>query len=81
MTAYAVCFGIIAPAFVSEVAGAALHGLILLGLFAIAYGFLTDSELGWKPVLTMPAHLALAAMLLLPLLFPLLVMLVGRPSR
>nr|CAD6416924.1 membrane protein [Rhizobium sp. Q54] len=77
---YLVGLGMIVLAFASGAEGAGFIAYLLLGLFAIVYALLTDYELGWKPVLTLPAHLALdaafaVAMLLLPLLFTLPVML------
>ncbi len=71
---YAVGFGMIALAFVAGAEGAGFYAFTTLGVFAILYSLGTDYELGWKPYLTMPAHLALDAafavvMFLLPLVF------------
>jgi hypothetical protein len=71
---YVVGFGMILLAFVSGAEGPGFAAYLLLGLFAIVYAMVTDYELGWKPLLTMPAHLALdaafaVAMLVLPLVF------------
>jgi hypothetical protein len=69
---YLVGFGMILLAFISGAEGAGFAAFVLLGLLAVVYALMTDYELGWKPYLTMPTHLALDAvfavvMLLLPL--------------
>ncbi|MCJ8520667.1 ABC-type antimicrobial peptide transport system permease subunit [Pseudorhizobium tarimense] len=73
---YTVGAGMILLAFITGANGAGFYAFLLLGLFAIVYALATDYELGWKPMLTMPAHLAFDAgfavvMLALPLLFSL----------
>jgi hypothetical protein len=73
---YIVGIGMILLAFISDADGAGFWVFLLFGLFAIIYSLLTDYELGWKPVLTMPAHLALDAafalvMLAVPFVFTL----------
>lgn len=78
---YAVGLGMIMLAFISGAEGAAFALFILLGTFAILYALATDYELGWKPYLTMPAHLVLdgvfaMAMLGLPLVLPMPMLLV-----
>lgn len=79
---YGVGIGMITLAMVGDVEGIAFHAFILLGAFAILYALMTDYELGWKPYLTMPAHLAIDAgfavvMLCLSLVLPLPALLVG----
>ena len=78
---YVVGLGMVLLAFVSGAEGPGFAAYLALGLFAIVYALLTDYELGWRPILTMPAHLAFdagfaVAMLLLPIVFTLPVMLV-----
>ena len=78
---YAVGAGMILLAFIAGDGGIGFFAFLLLGLVAMLYALATDYELGWKPILTMPAHLALDAvfavvMLALPLLFSLPVLLV-----
>lgn len=78
---YLVGAGMILLAFATGATGAGFVAYLLLGLLAIAYALATDYELGWRPILTMPAHLAFdagfaVAMLLLPIVFTLPVMLV-----
>eukprot|EP00913_Durusdinium_trenchii_P021283 g19996.t1 len=70
---YAVGIGMILLAFAAGAEGAGFAAFVGLGGFAVAYALLTDYELGWKPYLTMPTHLAIdagfaLAMLLLPVL-------------
>ena len=69
---YLVGIGMILMAFLWGSGGAAFWIFLALGVFAIIYSLLTDYPLGWKPILTMPTHLALDAafavvMLALPL--------------
>ncbi|CAD7057216.1 hypothetical protein RHAB21_01087 [Pseudorhizobium halotolerans] len=78
---YVVGLGMVLLAFASGAEGPGFAAYLALGLFAIVYALLTDYELGWRPILTMPAHLAFdagfaVAMLLLPIVFTLPVMLV-----
>jgi hypothetical protein len=73
---YLVGIGMIVIAFIAGGGGIGFYAFLVLGAFAIVYALATDYELGWKPLLSMPAHLALDAafavvMLLLPLLFAL----------
>lgn len=73
---YLVGAGMILLAFATGATGAGFVAYLLLGLLAIAYALATDYELGWKPLLSMPAHLAVdagfaAVMLVLPLVFTL----------
>ena len=77
---YLVGAAMVLLAFATCATGAGFVAYLLLGLFAIVYALLTDYELGWRPILTMPAHLAIdagfaVAMLLLPIVFTLPVML------
>ncbi|MCF6370117.1 hypothetical protein [Rhizobium halophilum] len=60
-------------AFVADIGGIGFYAFLILGAFAILYALVTDYELGWKPLLSIPAHLALDAvfalvMLVLPLI-------------
>jgi hypothetical protein len=69
---YLVGIGMILMAFLWGSGGVAFWIFLVLGAFAIIYSLMTDYPLGWKPILTMPAHLALDAvfavvMLALPL--------------
>jgi Kef-type K+ transport system membrane component KefB len=69
---YLVGFVMIAIAMMVGAGGAVAWIFLGLGVFAIVYSLFTDYRLGWKPVLTMPTHLALdaafaAVMLVLPL--------------
>lgn len=78
---YLVGVGMILLAFVSGAEGPILWIFPLLGVLAIVYSLLTDYPLGWKPWLTMPAHLAVDAvfavvMLALPAVFAMPVLLV-----
>jgi hypothetical protein len=73
---YIVGIGMILLAFVSDAEEVGFWVFLLLGLFAVIYSLLTDYELGWKPILTMPTHLAFDAgfalvMLALPFVFTL----------
>lgn len=73
---YLVGIGMIAVALMAGAEGVGFYAFLLLGVLAIVYSLATDYELGWKPLLTMPAHLALdaafaAVMLLMPLIFTL----------
>jgi hypothetical protein len=78
---YLVGIGMILLAFLSGAEGPIVWIFLLLGIFAIVYSLVTDYPLGWKPLLTMPTHLAVDAgfavvMLALPLIFSMPVLLV-----
>ncbi len=73
---YLVCIAMLVLAFVSGAEGTGFAAFLVLGMLGIIYSLMTDYELGWKPYLSMPAHLALDAgfaviMLLLPFVFDL----------
>ena len=79
---YLVGMAMIVLAFISGAQGIGFAAFVVLGLLAIGYALVTDYELGWKPYLTMPTHLALDAafavvMLVLPLVLTLPPLLVG----
>lgn len=79
---YTVGLGMIVLAVLGGAQGAVLAVFVLLGGFAVLYALITDYELGWKPYLTMPTHLAIdggfaVVMLLLPLILTMPALLLG----
>ncbi len=70
---YVVGVGMVVLAWFGGASGAGFYAFLILGVIAVCYSLVTDYELGWRPYLSMPGHLAVDAgfaviMLLLPLL-------------